>query len=108
MAPAHTANLTRDTTTDRKTLSRFHQFTPGARHQTDVVFPPKRDIRGLRTPAERMSVARMVVIRRFGVSAFGEFRRSSTFTSLSVARTLSGTGFRTRAKTKSGAARAHY
>jgi len=43
MAPANTANLRRDTTTDRKTLSRFHQFTPGARHQTDVVFPPKGD-----------------------------------------------------------------
>jgi hypothetical protein len=43
MAPANTANLTRDTTTDRKTLSPFHQFAPGARHQTDIVFPPKRD-----------------------------------------------------------------
>jgi len=28
-----------------------------------VAFPPKRDIRALRTPAEGMSVARMVVIR---------------------------------------------
>ena len=34
-----------------------------------VAFPPKRDIRGLRTPAEGMSVARMVVIRCFGVLA---------------------------------------
>ena len=43
MAPTHTANLTRDTTTDRKTLPRAHQPTPRTRHQTDVVFPPKRD-----------------------------------------------------------------
>jgi hypothetical protein len=43
MAPANTANLTRNTTTDRKTPSRFHQFAPGARHQTDVVFPPNCD-----------------------------------------------------------------
>jgi len=40
MAPANTANLTRDTTTDRKTQSRFRA---GARHQTDVVFPPNGD-----------------------------------------------------------------
>src|SRR6266566_8882263 len=40
---AHTANLTRDTTTDPKTLPRAHQSAPRARHQTDVVFPPKRD-----------------------------------------------------------------
>ena len=33
-----------------------------------VAFPPKRDIRGVRTPAEGMSMARMVVIRCFGVS----------------------------------------
>jgi len=38
-----------------------------------VAFPPKRDIRGLRTPAEGMSVARMVVIRCFCVSAFLRF-----------------------------------
>jgi hypothetical protein len=38
-----------------------------------VAFPPKRDIRGLRTPAEGMSVARMVVSRCFGVSAFRRF-----------------------------------
>jgi len=38
-----------------------------------VAVPPKRDIRGLRTPAEGMSVARMVVIRCFGVSAFRRF-----------------------------------
>jgi hypothetical protein len=43
MAPANTANLTRNTTTDRKTPSRFHQFAPRAPHQTDVVFPPKGD-----------------------------------------------------------------
>ena len=39
------------------------------------MFPPQGDIRGLRTPAEGMSVARMVVIRCFCVSAFGELRR---------------------------------
>jgi hypothetical protein len=43
MAPANTANLTRDTTTDRKTLSRFHNSRRGARHQTNVVFPPEGD-----------------------------------------------------------------
>jgi len=43
MAPAHTATLTRDTTTDQKTLPRAHQSAPRAPHQTDVVFPPKRD-----------------------------------------------------------------
>jgi hypothetical protein len=48
MAPAHTATLTRDTTTDRKTLPRFHQIAPRARHQTDVVFPPKSDSQALR------------------------------------------------------------
>jgi hypothetical protein len=48
-----------------RTASRFYR-TLG----TFVAFPPKRDIRGLRTPAEGMSVARMVVIRRFCVSAF--------------------------------------
>ena len=42
MAPAHTANLTRDTTTDQKTLPRAHQSAPRA-HQTDVVFPPRSD-----------------------------------------------------------------
>jgi len=46
MAPANTANLTRTTTTDRKTPPRLHQFAPGARHQTDVVFPPERDSGG--------------------------------------------------------------
>jgi hypothetical protein len=43
MAPANTANLTRDTTTDQKTLPRANQSPPRAPHQTDVVFPPKRD-----------------------------------------------------------------
>jgi hypothetical protein len=27
----------------RRQLSRFHQFAPGGRHQTDVVLPPKSD-----------------------------------------------------------------
>jgi hypothetical protein len=45
MAPAHTATLTRDTTTDQKTLPRAHQSAPRAPHQTDVVFPPKCDSR---------------------------------------------------------------
>jgi hypothetical protein len=32
MAPTHTANLTRDTTTDQKTLPRAHQSAPRAPH----------------------------------------------------------------------------
>jgi hypothetical protein len=57
MAPANTANLTRNTTTDRKTLSRLHQFAPRARHQTDVVFPPKRDsaASGAARPEDRIT-----------------------------------------------------
>jgi hypothetical protein len=43
MAPTHTATLTRDTTTDQKTLPRTHQSAPRAPHQTDVVFPPSGD-----------------------------------------------------------------
>jgi len=62
MAPANTANLTRNTTTDRKTPSRFHQFAPGARHQTDVVFPPDHDIArappGVHSPVARLTGAR--------------------------------------------------
>jgi hypothetical protein len=38
-----------------------------------VAFPPEGDIRGLRTPAEGMTVARMVMIRCFCVSAFLRF-----------------------------------
>jgi hypothetical protein len=66
------AHLRRDIRLGLRRAMSFHQFAPGARHQTDVVFPPKRDIRGLRTTAEGMSVARMVVtlFRRFGVSFF--------------------------------------
>jgi hypothetical protein len=74
MAPAHTANLTRDTTTDRKTLPRTHQSAPRARHQTDVVFPPKRDSYAIPSkanyclPRPALCAARRVGSRRAFVS----------------------------------------
>jgi len=63
MAPANTANLTRDTTTDQKTLPRAHQSAPRARHQTDVVFPPKRDS-GASTQSDRIALAVRVLYTR--------------------------------------------
>jgi hypothetical protein len=41
-----------------------------ARDDKRVALPPKRDVRGPTHPGRSMSVARMVVTRCFGVSAF--------------------------------------
>jgi hypothetical protein len=45
----------------------------GSASANRVALPPEGDIRGLRTPAEGMTVARMVMIRCFCVSAFLRF-----------------------------------
>jgi hypothetical protein len=53
MAPANTANLTRDTTTDRKTLPRFHQFAPRATATHSDTSQTERSLAADRFPGSR-------------------------------------------------------